>query len=183
MPLCAWGPSRSMRFSIDYSRLFTGRSAGLMAAALMAAAAPTVVNAQTTPLNAKLAIRAVTRGDIAAFKLAATTQTSAGLTTVGVGQPAYAEIQINNAIVAKDVAGVIWNITYKPKNSAAALETSPLGDTVPPFEPSDRATLRVAGRTMLRPDVAGMYVIQGTVTAGSSGSATVAQTIIAGTYV
>jgi hypothetical protein len=154
-----------------------------MAAVLMAVAAPTAVYAQTTPLNAKLALRPVTRGDIAAYKLASTTQTSAGLTTVGLGQPAYAEVQINSAIPSKDVAGVVWTITYKPRNSAAALETSPIVGNVPPFEPSDRTILQVAGRTMLRPDVAGMYVITGTVTAGSSGTATVAQTIIAGTYV
>jgi hypothetical protein len=154
-----------------------------MAAVLMAAAAPTAVYAQTTPLNAKMAIRPITRGDISAYKLAATTQVSAGLTTVGLGQPAYAEVQINSAIPAKDVAGVVWTLTYKPGTSAATLETSPIVGDVPPFEPSDRSILRVAGRTMLRPDVPGMYIIQGTVTAGSSGTATVAQTIIAGTYV
>src|SRR5689334_1958377 len=120
-----------MRFR-NYPHILTGRSAGLMAAVLMAVAAPTAVYAQTTPLNAKLALRPVTRGDIAAYKLASTTQTSAGLTTVGLGQPAYAEVQINSAIPAKDVAGVVWSITYKPRNSAAALETSPIVGNVPP---------------------------------------------------
>ncbi len=115
-------------------------------------------------------------------KLPSTTQTSAGFTTVGVGQPAYAETWINSAIPAQDIAGVIWQVTYKPRNSQAVLEDSPLPANVPIWEPSDREIARVAGRTMLRPDVPGMYVLSATVTAGSSGTATVAQTIIAGTY-
>ncbi len=173
-----------MSRKIEHYRFFTGPSAGLLAAVLMAAAAPTAVNAQQPPpLNAKLVLRPVTRGEVAAYKLASTTQMSAGFTTVGVGQPAYAEVQINSAIPEKDIAGVIWQITYKPRTSSAVLEDSPIPANVPAFEPSDRPVARIAGRTMLRPDVPGMYILQGIVTAGSSGTATVAQTIIAGTYV
>jgi hypothetical protein len=154
-----------------------------MAAVLMAVAVPAALKAQPAPLNAKLSMRPVTRGDISAYKLPSTAQISAGFTTVALGEPAYVEMQINSAIADKDLAGVVWTLTYKPKGSAAALEGSPLGADVPLFEPADRTVARVAGRTMLRPDVPGMYVVSGTVTAGSSGSATVAQTIIGGTYV
>lgn len=165
-----------------HNRNLSGRSAGLLAAVLMAVAAPTTVHAQPAPLNADLALRPVTTGDISAYKLAATTQKSGGLTTVGVGQPAYLEMQINSAIQSTDIAGVIWNLTYKPLGSQVVLEDSPLGANVPIYEKSDRLVLQVAGRKMLRPDVPGMYIVSATVTAGASGTTTVAQTIIAGTY-
>jgi hypothetical protein len=164
------------------NRYLSGTSAGLLAAVLLAVAAPTTVNAQPAPLNADLALRPVTTGDISAYKLASTTQKSGGLTTVGVGQPAYLEMQINSAIQSTDIAGVIWTLSYKPNGSQAVLEESPLGATVPLYEPADRVVLQVAGRKLLRPDVPGMYIVTGTVTAGSSGTATVGQTIIAGTY-
>src|SRR5262249_54443731 len=48
---------------------------------------------------------------------------------------------------------------------------------------SDRTVYQVAGRKMMKPDVVGPYIISATVTAGSSGSTTVAQTYIAATYV
>ena len=76
-----------------------------MTVVLLAMAAATIASAQTpAPLQAKLAVRPVTRGDIAAFKLPSTTQVSAGLKTVGLGQPLYLEAQINSAIAAADVA-------------------------------------------------------------------------------
>lgn len=161
---------------------FSGTSAGLLAAVLMAVAAPTTVEAQPAPLNAHLALRPVTTGDLSAYKLPSTTQKSGGLTTVGVGSPAYVEVQINNAIKSTDIAGVIWTLSYKPKASKIDLEESPLGAAVPVYEPADRLVAQVAGRKMLRPDVPGMYIVTATVTAGASGTATVAQTIIAGTY-
>jgi hypothetical protein len=161
---------------------FSGTSAGLLAAVLMAVAAPATVEAQPAPLNADLALRPLTAAEISALKLPSTTQKSNGLTTVGLGQPAYLEMQINNAIKASEIAGVIWTITYKPKDSSAVLEESPLPANTPLFEPADATVAQVAGRKMLRPDVPGMYVVSGTVTAGASGTATVAQTIIAGTY-
>jgi hypothetical protein len=163
--------------------LLTGTLAGLVAVVLMAVAAPTTMSAQPAPLNAHFAVRPVTRGDIAAYKLPSTTQVSPGFTTVALGEPAYLETQINSAIPASDIAGIVWQLTYKPKGSGAALEDSPLALEVPAFEPADRAVVRIAGRKVLRPDVAGMYVVSATVTAGASGTATVAQTIIGGTYV
>src|SRR6478609_7470674 len=110
-----------MSWKIGHFYPRTGPHAGLLAAVLMVAAAPTVMNAQPAPLNAKLALRPITRGDIVNYKLPSTTQLASGFTTVGVGQPAYVETWINSAIPAKDVAGVIWQLTYKPKGSAAVL--------------------------------------------------------------
>jgi hypothetical protein len=154
-----------------------------MAVALMAVAAATTGSAQTAPaLQPRLAPRPLTRVDLTTYGLPSTTQTSGGLKTVGVGQPLYLEAQINSAIAAKDVAGVVWSITSKPAGSSATLVDGPLGMNVPVFEPSEQLTTRVAGRKLLKPDVPGAYVVSATITAGSSGTATVANTFIAGTY-
>jgi hypothetical protein len=156
--------------------------AGIFAVALMAVAATTTLSAQTAK-TPRLAVRAVTNGDIAAYKLPSTTQVSGGLETVGLGEPLYLEVQIDIGIPASQIAGVIWTLTTKPANSTATLVASPLGPTVPVAEPSDRLAYQVAGRQLLQPDVHGAYIVTATVTAGSSGTATLAQTFIAGSYV
>jgi len=155
--------------------------AGLPAVALMAVAAMTTLSAQTV-MPPRLVVRALTNGDIAAYKLPSTTQVSGGLETVALGEPLYLEVQIDMSIPAGQIAGAIWTLTTKPLLSAATLAASPLGSSVPIAEPSDRLAYQVAGRQLLRPDVPGIYVVTATVTAGSSGSMTMAQTFIAGTY-
>ncbi|MBI3697886.1 MAG: hypothetical protein HY238_24020 [Acidobacteria bacterium] len=154
----------------------------LLAVVLMTVAAATTVTAQTA-LQAQLALRPLTRDDIAAYKLPASTQVSPGLYTVGVGEPVYLEAQVNIAVPASDIVGVTWALTNKPAGSAAALTDSPLGAEVPIYEPSDRLVSRVAGRTLLRPDVVGLYTVTATIATLSSGTANVAQTVIGGTYV
>ena len=155
---------------------------GILAVALMAVAATTTLSAQTT-MTPRLVVRALTNGDIATYKLPSTTQISGGLETVGLGEPLYLEVQIDIGIPASQIAGVLWSVTIKPAGSAAALAASPLGSNVPIAEPSDRLAYQVAGRQLLRPDVHGVYVVTAVVTAGSSGTTTLAQTFIAGTYV
>ena len=157
--------------------------AGLLAVALLIMAGTAILSAQTTVLPPRFAVRALTSGDISAYKLPSTTQMSGGLTTVALGEPAYVEVQIDASIPASQIAGVIWILSYKPAGSSATLVASPLGSNVPILEPSDRMVYQVAGRQMLKPDVRGEYVVTATVTAGSSGTATVSQTIIGGTYV
>jgi hypothetical protein len=156
--------------------------AGLLAVALLAVAATTTLSAQTT-MAPRLVVRALTNGDIANYNLPSTTQISGGLETVGLGEPLYLEVQVDIGIPAQQIAGVIWSITDKPSGSTATLASSPLGSNVPIAEPSDRLVYQVAGRQLLRPDVHGLYVVSATVTAGSSGTTTLAQTFIAGTYV
>jgi len=156
--------------------------AGLTAVALMAVAATTTLNAQTTQ-QPRLVVRALTNGDIANYKLPSTTQVSGGLNTVALGEPLYLEVQIDIGISAQQIAGVVWTLTSKPAGSQATLESSPLGANVPVAEPSDRQVYQVAGRQVLRPDVHGPYVVSATVTAGSSGSTTLQQMFLAGTYV
>jgi len=158
-----------------------GEPAGLMAVALMTMAVTTLANAQTG-LQVQLAARPLTPGEITACKLPSTTETSAGLTTLGVGQPAYLEAQIDIGIATSDITGVTWALTSRPAGSAAAITDSPLGTSIPVFEPSDRSVMQAAGRALLRPDVAGEYVVTATVVTGSKGTASVAQTFIAADY-
>ncbi len=164
------------------NRRLPGALAGIFAVALMGVAATATLSAQTV-MAPRLVVRALTPDDIAIYKLPSTTQVSGGLETVGLGEPLYLEVQIDISIPASQIAGVIWSITDKPSGSTASLTASPLGSNVPIAEPSDRLAYQVAGRQLLRPDVHGMYVVSAVVTAGSSGTASLAQTFIAGTYV
>jgi hypothetical protein len=70
----------------------------------------------------------------------------------------------------------------KPDKSAASISDSPLAG-LPVYEPSERLVYQVAGRAMLRPDVTGVYQVSATVTTRTGPTATVAQTIVASTYV
>ncbi|HTS61561.1 MAG TPA: hypothetical protein VMH28_06030 [Candidatus Acidoferrales bacterium] len=150
--------------------------------ALVAVAATTTLSAQTT-LPPRLVVRPLTTGDISVYKLPSTTQLSGGLNTVALGEPLYLEVQVDATIPAGQIAGVLWTLTTRPSGSTATLASSPLASSVPIYEPSERPVYQVAGRQLLRPDIRGEYIVSATVTAGSSGSTTVAQTYIAGTYV
>jgi hypothetical protein len=154
---------------------------GVLLAAIVAGS---MAVAQTTPipLTAKFALRPLTPGEISTNKLPSTTEVSGGLLNIGLGQPAYMEVEINVAVPASDIAGVTWTLTSKPAGSQATIGTSPLPASLPVFEPSDQALLQVAGRALFRPDVEGNYVVTAVVTTKSNGSATVAQTIMGATY-
>lgn len=146
----------------------------------MAVAATTTLNAQTTQAP-RLALRAVTSGDIGNYKLPATTQKSGGLGTVGLGEPLYMEVQVDSTIAASQLGGVVWAIAEAPSGTKAALAASPLG-SIPIAEPSDRLIYQVAGRQLLVPDVHGLYVVTAAVTV--NGTVTqLAQSYIGGTYV
>jgi len=152
------------------------------ALALLVLLASSAAFAQTA-LQAQLSLRPVTRDDIAAYKLPSTTQASAGLTTIGLGQPAYLDLMINSAIPADQITGVTWTLTGKPAGSNAALADSPLGPEVLAFEPSDRLVSQVASRKLLKPDVAGQYTVTATINTTSSGIATLVLGLSASTYV
>ena len=169
---------RRNRIILRSRRVLPGRAAGV----LMLMIATTIANAQTTPLNARLALRPVTAGDISRNKLPSTVETSPGLINVGIGQAAYLEADINIAVPASDITGVTWALTSQPSGSKAAVLDSPLPASLPVFEPSDRLVYQVAGRAFLRPDTAGAYVVKVTVATKSSGTATLAQTIIGASY-
>lgn len=145
------------------------------AAALMAQTAPT--------LDARIFLRPMNNDDTSAYKLAPAPQRSAGLSTVGIGQPAYLEVLVNKAIPAEQIAGVTWELASRPSTSKAELVDGPIGMDVPTYEPSDRAISQVAGRKMLRPDVPGQYTVTATVSTVSAGKATLRQIITGATYV
>lgn len=148
---------------------------------LMVLLAASVANAQI-PLQATLAPRPVTPGDIANYKLPSTTEIASGNINIGLGQPAYLEVEINIAVPASDIAGVTWTLLSKPAGSNAAITNSPLAANMPVFEPANQLVAQVAGRALLRPDVLGEYEVSATVTTNSNGSATIQQTIFGATY-
>lgn len=147
--------------------------------------ATSVANAQTTqiPLQAKLVLRPLTPGEISTYKLPAGTETSPGMMNIGLGQPAYMEIEMNSAVPAADISGVTWTLTMKPGGSTAAITDSPLVPGMPVFEPSDQPLFQVAGRALLRPDLEGVYEVTAVVTTTSNGTATITQSVFGAKYV
>jgi hypothetical protein len=133
-------------------------------------------------LQAQLVTRPVTPDDIAFYRLSSTTETTGGLATIGVGQPAYLEADIDINVPPPQIAGVTWTLARKPAGSNAVLQDSPLGSDIPIYEPFARLTYQVAGRKLLRPDVAGIYYVNATVTTAGSGVATLSIMITASTY-
>ncbi len=154
---------------------------GLMAIMLIAVGMTMSVKAQT-PLQAQLVARPLTPGDIVTYGLPADTEVSGGLTTVGVGQPAYLEADLNHAVPASDIVSVSWLLVSKPTGSLAAFLPSPLGTNVPVFEPADQLVYQVGGRAFLRPDVAGQYTVSATIATASEGTTNLTLKITAGTY-
>ncbi len=77
-----------------------------------------------------------------------------------------------------------------PTGSQAAFMTSPLNNSVPLYNTSDRYTgesstpaYQLADRAFFRPDVMGSYTVNATITTVGSGSTNLSVTITAGTYV
>jgi hypothetical protein len=159
----------------------------LLAAVLTAMAAANNANAQTN-LQAQMVARPLTPGDITAYGLPASTEVSGGLFNVPVGEPAYLEIEVSSNFPASNIVSVTWAITNKPVGSLTTLQPSPLGTNVPIYEPSDRLVYQLAGRKLLRPDMAGSpitaehYTVVATITT-TTGTTNVAQNITASTYV
>jgi hypothetical protein len=71
---------------------------GLSTLTLLAVAATTTLIAQATVLQPRLATRPVSSGDVSVYKLPSTTEYSSGLTTIGIGEPAYLEVQVDATI-------------------------------------------------------------------------------------
>ena len=157
-------------------------STSLVVVALITMIAVITASAAAPAITGRLVLRPLTPGDITLYKLPAGTETAAGITTIGIGTPAYLEAQINVAIPPSDIVSVTWTLTNPPAFSAAYLTNSPLGTNVPAYGPSDRELYQVASRRLLRPDLVGQYTVVATIVTASSGTATVTQTITAGTY-
>lgn len=151
------------------------------------AGATTVVNATGPALQGQVTLRPLTPQEIADYALTGV-QGASGLATIGVGQPAYLDVLVNNAVPGADITNVVWTLSTRPAGSVAALTASPLGVNVPPFKMADRfnpsgaPVLKVAARMMLRPDVTGQYTVTASVQTGNSGSTNLTQRVTVGTY-
>src|SRR6187401_290645 len=71
-------------------------------------------------LQGQVTIRPLTPSEIRNYSLTGA-QRGTGLRTIAVGEPAYLEALINNAVPNADVTNVTWTLTAKPGGSAAAL--------------------------------------------------------------
>ena len=154
-----------------------------MAVALLALGAASAAQAASAPtLQGRIVLRPVSPSDKGDYGLASSTETSGGLTTIGVGTPAYIEAEVAISIPASNTV-VTWTLTKKPVSSAAVLANSPLGTNVPVYSVVDRANFRVVGsRVLLRPDVEGQYTFTATITNSTYGGTNLTQTITAASY-
>ncbi|MEJ0090148.1 MAG: cytochrome c3 family protein [Limisphaerales bacterium] len=156
---------------------------------------------QAQALNGFLTVRPLTPTEIKTYSLTGV-QGASGLNTVGVGQPAYLEALVGASVAPANIVSVTWTITSKPIGSAAVLLPTPLGTNILTYKTADRisqtgtAYARVAwpggvntgnatnnGRTFLRPDVTGQYIVTATIVTVGSGTTNLTQRITAGTYV
>ena len=156
----------------------------LLAVALVALGGLAAAQAASTPIAGRIVLRPLTPTDKTWYSLPSATEVSGGLSTVGVGYPAYIEAQASGVVASNTT--VSWSITGKPLASAATLSAGPLGANVPIYEPSDSQVLKyalVGSRTMLRPDMEGQYTVTASITNTASHLATNATvTITAASY-
>lgn len=156
--------------------------AGFVAGVLMAVGAATTALAAAPALNGQLVLRPLTPQDLKDYGLT-NAQGASGLSTIGLGTPAYLEVLVNLSIAPSNILSVTWGLTNTPVGSVAALAPSPLGANVPTYKMADRVVSQVAARMLLRPDVKGQYTVTASVVTAGSGSTNLTQVVTAGTYV
>ena len=145
----------------------------------------------STPLQGQIVLRPLTPTEIAKYGLTGSNaQFSAGCPNVALGEPVYIDAMVNAAIPTSNIVGVTWTLTNKPSGSLAAFLTSPLNDSVPLYNTSDRFTgessspaYQLADRAFFRPDFIGSYTVNATITTIGSGTTNLSISISAGTYV
>jgi hypothetical protein len=143
--------------------------------------------AAAPPLQGQITLRPLTPQEIYDHGLTGV-QGASGLTTTPVGQPVYLEVLVNNAVPDSDITNVTWTLTARADGSTAALESSPLGPDIPTYKIADRMNqnlapvFKVAGRTMLRPDIVGSYTVSASIETASSGNTNLMQRITASSY-
>ncbi|MDD5139180.1 MAG: hypothetical protein PHY43_02840 [Verrucomicrobiales bacterium] len=166
-------------------------SACFAAAGLTLLGSLSAVRAAAPALNGSLTLRPLTPTEITTYGLTGSNaQISAGIRTVGLGEPVYIDAMVNAAIAPSNIVGVTWSLvaSNKPAGSAATLSDGPLGTNVPLYKVADRynnsgaAVFQLAGRTFFRPDAVGPYTVNATITTVGSGSTNLSATITAATY-
>jgi hypothetical protein len=161
-----------------------------LAAALTLLGTASAVRAAAPALQGSLTIRPLTPTEISKYGLTGSNaQFSAGCKNVALGEPVYVDAMVNAAIAPSNIVGVTWTL-IKQAGSLTALSPSPLSNSVPLYNTSDRYTgekstpaYQLADRAFFRPDVEGSYTVNATITTVGSGSTNLAITITAGMYV
>jgi hypothetical protein len=159
----------------------------VLALAILATISTTTTWSAAPALQGQITLRPLTPQEIYDYGLTGV-QGASGLTTTPVGQPVYVEVLVGNAVPNSDITNVTFTLTARPAGSASALEASPLGSNVPTYKIADRIdqngapVFKVAGRTMLRPDIVGSYTVSASIRTGSSGNTNLTQRITASSY-
>jgi hypothetical protein len=160
----------------------------LLALVLPALAVATTAQAAAPAFGARLVARPLTPGDIGKYGLPTGTETSGGISNVGIGTPVYLEVQLTNTINATNVLSVTWSLANLPVGSKAFLTNSPLGLNIPVYGPSDQLVYQAVSRALLRPDIAGnavnaeRYTVVATVNTLGYGITNLSYTFTAGYY-
>jgi hypothetical protein len=160
-----------------------------LAAALTLLGTASAVRAAAPALSGSLTIRPLTPTEIKTYGLTGSNaQFSAGCKNVALGEPVYIDAMVNAAIAPSNIVGVTWTL-IKQAGSQTALSPSPLSNSVPLYNTSDRYTgesaspaYQLADRAFFRPDMMGSYTVNATITTVGSGSTNLTVTITAGTY-
>jgi len=165
-------------------------SAGLAVAALTCLGSTAVVRAASPALQGSLTLRPLTPTEIIKYSLT-NAQVSAGLNNVALGEPVYVDAMVNAAIASSNIVGVTWSLTA-PVTSQSAFLPVILGTNVPLYNTADRISgessspvYQVAGptgRAFFRPDVAGSYTVNATITTVGSGTTNLSVNIISSTW-
>ena len=167
-------------------------SACLAAAGLTLLGSLTATQAAAPALSGSLTLRPLTPTEIKTYGITGSNaQFSAGCKTVALGEPVYIDAMVNAAIAPSNIVGVAWTLatSNKPAGSRAALSPSPLNNSVPLYNTSDRyagesatPAYQLADRAYFRPDAVGPYTVRATITTVGSGSTNLSVTITAATY-
>ena len=166
-------------------RSYWKMSAGLAGAALALLCSLSSVQAAAAPaINGYLTLRPLTPTEIKTYGLTnPAAQFSAGLTTVGIGEPVYLEALVNVSSTLV-VTNATWTVTSRPAGSTVTNTafTSPLGTNLPVYKSADQKTYKVGARAMFRPDVVGFYTIGVKLDTAGSGSTNLSITVVGANY-
>jgi hypothetical protein len=136
--------------------------------ALLSLVAVQASSAATTPssLTARVLPRPLTPGDVTLYGLPASTEYSGGLQTLGIGTPAYLEVDVALTASLSYITNITWAVTTAPIGSIAVFTPNTFPSNLPVFLPSDRLLYQVAGpmaRVVFRPDMTGQYTVTATI--------------------
>lgn len=167
-----------MKKQHPYGRIMAGL--GTVALALLGSV-PGVQGAAPA-LNAYLTLRPLTHTEITTYGITGSNaQFSAGINTIGLGEPAYLELLINNAINPATITNVVWTINSAPTPNSV-IQPSFLGTNVPVYNPADKLIYEVGARALLRPVDSGPYTVGVTIQTSGSGSTNLTINLTGATY-